>query len=396
MAQYAIYEENFDRLQKKITTIANKCSKFGCEFKFEVVGSEIRKVTDDEGNQRNCRFILVEAEGTAKLNDWEFIASIEHKEGGNIIRTFNKDAEIPTRYFTSDPICEHCNSKRRRNKTCLVRNIVTGEWKQVGLSCLKDFTCGLSAEDVTRYISFFDNLIEGEAPYSGSWGKPYWYISEYLPYAVECVKRFGYFNSYSNYPTSTRAFSYFEVDALNRKFMGSESIEKEMFDCKFEVTEESKKLAEETINWCKHLSNETDPYMHNLEVIFFNDYFARSELGFVTSSIKAYMRHKDIEDKKRKEAIERAKAAQKSSHKYNEGDKVQLEVVNFKYITSFDNMYGTTHLDKFEDKEGNVYSWFASSGCDEEKVKSIKGTVKSNGEYNGVKETRLTRCRVSC
>lgn len=154
MDQYAIYEENFDRLQKKITTIANKCRKFGCEFKFEVVGSEIRKVTDDEGNQRNCRFILVEAEGTAKLNNWEFIASIEHKEGGNIIRTFNKDAEIPTRYFTSDPICEHCNSKRRRNKTCLVRNTVTSEWKQVGLSCLKDFTCGLSAEDVTRYISF--------------------------------------------------------------------------------------------------------------------------------------------------------------------------------------------------------------------------------------------------
>lgn len=395
MAQYAIYEENFDRLQKKITTIANKCKKFGCEFKFEVVGSEIRKVTDDEGNQRNCRFILVEAEGTAKLNDWEFIASIEHKEGGNIIRTFNKEADIPTRYFNSDPICEHCNSKRRRSKTCLVRNTVTGECKQVGLSCLKDFTCGLSAEDVTRYISFFDNLIEGEAPYSGSWGKPYWYISQYLPYVAECVKRFGYFNSYSNYPTSTRAFTYFEVDSLDRKFMGSESIKKEMLDCEFEVTEESKKLAEETINWCKHLSNEQDPYMHNLEVIFFNDYFARSELGFVTSSVKAYMRHKEIEDKKRREAAERAKAAQRSSHKYNEGDKVQFEVVNFKYITSFDNMYGTTHLYKFEDKEGNVYSWFASSGCDEEKVKSIKGTVKSNGEYNGVKETCLTRCRVS-
>lgn len=72
-----------------------------------------------------------------------------------------------------------------------------------------------------------------------------------------------------------------------------------------------------------------------------------------------------------REAAERAKAAQKSSHKYNEGDKVQFEVVNFKYITSFDNMYGTTHLYKFEDKEGNVYSWFASSGCDEEKVKSM-------------------------
>lgn len=150
-------------------------------------------------------------------------------------------------------------------------------------------------------------MIEGETPYSGSWGRPYWYISEYLPYVAECIKRFGYFNSCGYYPTFIRAFTYFDVRALNRKFMGSESIEKEMFDCRFEVTEESKKLAEETINWCRHLSNETDPYMHNLEVIFFNNYFARSELVFVTSAVKAYMRHKDIEDKKRKEAIERAK-----------------------------------------------------------------------------------------
>lgn len=40
--------------------------------------------------------------------------------------------------------------------------LVTGEFKQVGRSCLKDFTGGLDASAVAQYISFFDELIGGK------------------------------------------------------------------------------------------------------------------------------------------------------------------------------------------------------------------------------------------
>ena len=163
--KYAIYEGNIDRLEKKLKRISNKCKAYGCDFHYEQTGEEFRELKDEKGNKHTARFVLVEAEGTAIINDWEFIAELEHTENGNII-TGVAGVEVPERYYTSKPMCEHCNSKRFRKNTYIVRNKQTGEFKQVGKSCLKDFTHGMSAEAVTQYMSLFDTLIEGETPVS--------------------------------------------------------------------------------------------------------------------------------------------------------------------------------------------------------------------------------------
>jgi hypothetical protein len=58
-------------------------------------------------------------------------------------------------------------------------------------------------------------------------------------------------------------------------------------------------------------------------------------------------------------------------------------------------MWGTTWLYKFTDEAGNVFTWFASSPVnDEDKVLTIKDTVKKHEEYKGIKQTVMTRCRV--
>ena len=147
--KYAIYEGNIDRLEKKLKRISNKCKAYGCDFHYEQTGEDFRELKDEKGNKYTARFVLVEAEGTAIINDWEFIAELEHTENGNII-TGVAGVEVPERYYTSKPMCEHCNSKRFRKNTYIVRNKQTGEFKQVGKSCLKDFTHGMSAEAVTQ------------------------------------------------------------------------------------------------------------------------------------------------------------------------------------------------------------------------------------------------------
>ena len=56
---------------------------------------------------------------------------------------------------------------------------------------------------------------------------------------------------------------------------------------------------------------------------------------------------------------------------------------------------GTTILYKLKDIEGNDYSWFASNSIFESsKTYIIKATVKAHNEYNGVKETQLTRAKI--
>ena len=108
--KYAIYEGNIDRLEKKLKRISNKCKAYGCDFHYEQTGEEFRELKDEKGNKHTARFVLVEAEGTAIINDWEFIAELEHTENGNII-TGVAGVEVPERYYTSKPMCEHCNSK---------------------------------------------------------------------------------------------------------------------------------------------------------------------------------------------------------------------------------------------------------------------------------------------
>lgn len=114
---YSILEANMERLEKKLTRIQNKCKKFGCSFTYEKVGEEFKTLKDDRGVEYQAKFILIEAEGKAVLNDWMFVASVQHTEKGNIINSTGCSIEVPERYYTSEPICEHCNSRRARKDT---------------------------------------------------------------------------------------------------------------------------------------------------------------------------------------------------------------------------------------------------------------------------------------
>ena len=95
MSTFRIHESNIDRLTKKLTRIRNKCHKYGCDFHYEEVGEEFVEydchdkiagtnvyLNDDKKEIR--RFIIVEAEGTAKVNGWQFAATIDHTESGKI------------------------------------------------------------------------------------------------------------------------------------------------------------------------------------------------------------------------------------------------------------------------------------------------------------------------
>lgn len=57
-------------------------------------------------------------------------------------------------------------------------------------------------------------------------------------------------------------------------------------------------------------------------------------------------------------------------------------------------MTETTFINKMVDSEGNVFVWKTTSGSLTGNV-TLKATVKEHTEYNGEKQTILTRCKVS-
>lgn len=403
MKQYAILESNMDRLMQKITRIRNKCNRYGCDFHFSEVGEEFREIKDENGYIHTARFVLVEAEGTAVVNGWKFIASVEHTAQGNIIRSVC-DVEVPARYYNTQPVCEHCQSRRYRKNTFIVMNEETGEFKQVGKSCLLDFTHGMSAEGVAAYVSLFDELIQGEAPVDGCWGEQYFETAEFLQYVAETIRAFGYRkNDFYSSERSTRDRASDYLILNHGGFRGiwdaeiRETLQAEMDSVSFNPENpEIIKLAADAREWAL-TQDESNNYMHNLITACKLDHVGHKHFGILASLFPTYNRELEYQARKAAEEAKRAAEAAKGMDSVwvgNVKDRITVLVESFKCVTSWETEYGTTRIYKITDNTGNVFTWKTGTFL-EEGIKTITGTIKAHNEFRGVKQTELTRCRVA-
>lgn len=385
--KYLIHESNIERLEKKLTTISNKCEKYGCAFTYEVIGEQFKE--NEEGIV--SRYIEIETEGIAKVNDWVFVATIDFHENGNIVRKCgNIEVEVPERYYTSEPVCEHCNTKRRRKDAYIVMNTVTGEFKQVGRSCLKDFTCGLSAELVAQYIAAFDTMIEGEVVAAGWHAVEYLDTKEYLQYVVECINHFGFYGTQSERPTKSRAYEYLMANA-GKIYLAKhlQQLLREMEEANFKYdTVEVKEVVEKALAWITEQSEDNN-YIHNVKVLASQQYIIYKDMGFIASLISTYNKAMQIETKKR----EQEKANSDSTFIGNVGDRITVEVKSIECVASWDTQFGITFVYKMVDENGNVYTWKTGKSIANKKS-TIIGTVKEHKEFRGTKQTELTRCKV--
>lgn len=398
MNTYKIYEENLDRLQKKVTRIQNKCKKYGCDFHFAITGEEFKKVTDEYGKEHVLRFVVVEAEGTAVVNGWEFVGTIQPSENSNenIIRNA-LGIEVPKRFYNCNITCEHCKRDHRRNESYIIHNKETNEFKQVGRNCLADFTGGLSAEAAASYISMYDELIVGDSVVGGNWGEPYYETEQILAYAYYRVKYFGYGSSQGINSTKSQVMADYDFDQHVRmpKAKYDEVLEYRMEKKPDFKSEECRTYIENLLNHFKGVEEESD-YMHNLKVYANSEYIKYKDLGYVVSMVSTYNKYLQVEDMRKKRAELRKKEAEASSFIGEVGKRITVNTNTAEIMTSWQTDYGYTYRCKFTDANGNVYMWDSSNGgLDPDKsVESITGTVKKHSEYNGIKQTWLTRCKI--
>ena len=90
-----------------------------------------------------------------------------------------------------------------------------------------------------------------------------------------------------------------------------------------------------------------------------------------------------------------------SKHVGKIGDKLEL-VVTYTHTARWKNGYGgywntgLTNLHSFKDEQGNVFTWKTDKFIEAtygDKV-LLKGTIKEHGDYKGIAQTVLTRCKV--
>ena len=409
MATYEIWEGRMEKLEKRINTIMNKCRKNGLDFTYKTTGEVFRDVRDSEGEWHKLRYVVIEVEGKAVINGWEWLASVERTEKGNLIHSA-KDVTVPKKYYTSDCYCEHCKKNVWRKYVYLVKNTKTGAIKQVGTNCLQEYTHGFSAEAVAAYNSLFNGLEEEEAwePSGGCgfFGKTEYYdVEEITRYMSETIRHFGFVPKDDEYkqPTAYRAEDFFNC-ANNRRsyFTGLHGFDQKRFDEVKQSMEkvgfnanspEAVKEAHDALEWIKAQDDTNSAYIHNLKLVCDMGEIRTYHYGILASLIPTW--NKSIV----REAERKARAAAEQNSRYvgAEGDRITFDVSSTRIVTSWETDYGMMWLVKFVSVDGNVFMWKASSisGLPDDfgLIQSVTGTVKGHDEFRGIKQTFINRCK---
>lgn len=273
---------------------------------------------------------------------------------------------------SAGPLCEHCGKSRRRNATFILKN-EKGEVKQVGSSCVDDFTGHKDAEAIADLMGaswqIFTAGDDGD-----DWDKERQsggYNANNLEYFLAIVARVmeddgGYIpvGEYGLRPTVNSAIMAYR-EAIKVK---PEDFEK----------------AKAAIAWAKNIENPNSSYMDNIKTLANLTFFPDSMLGIAGSMIHAYNKSigKKIEER-----------TYVNEHFGKVGEKIKDVKARIVSVKPIDGYYGTTYLYVFKADSGHTFKWFSSRGVggDVGDYVAIAGTIKAHDEYQGKKQTNLTR-----
>jgi len=394
---HLIHPHNLKILRSKLEQLNRRAAKLGCPpAEITILGEEqverSRVMPGGKVIKYQVPMIDVQVTGeTPKLANWCLVAVIEYLGDERLIRCVPGE-ECPEEFRTRGLECDHCRTQRRRKEVFVLRH-ENGEHKQVGRSCLADFLGGTSPEMLLKQAEWGFSINEAVEQAEKGWGGGPDVIDvvEYLNAVAICIRRLGWLSRRAarldETSTATDAWNLLKPNCRTAEDKREHArwIEKNNLYWQ----ERDEKLAAEALAWAQSqpVTGVSD-YLYNLGVACRCGYVTYRTTGIVASAIQAYLKHQELEVKRRE--FEKKTRGHVGTVKKREvfGP---LTVVGMNW---FDGRYGTTTLLIFEDRAGNLLKWFASKELDDiEKgdVLTIKATVKKHGAYHGIPETIVQR-----
>lgn len=393
---YKCLKCDFPTLESRIKAITRKLDKYGLFHNFEIISETVElipvyEVVENAGHKEQVRRESQAMEvinynfemETLKLGDYIPVAVLEHnpQDGSkNMIHLIDKSITVPQSWTTVKGKCEHCNSNRQRKKTVMLMD-VEGNCKQVGTSCIKDFT-GIDASDIISIYADTQSILIKDMVYISDRmpTSRYTNTTNYLAHCIDIINKEGYQKD----ETKIKAYETAKCNNHLTESAQKKAIEIIDFFAQFENIEDMQKL----------LKSETSFYW-NIATALQNEYTKMS--GFIAYALIAY--NKAVEIISKNQITETVKTT--SQYQFNINDKITISVEyihSFSYETSYNGGYSSTlqFIHIFKDDNGNVYKWNTSKYIDVEygNTLTLSGTVKEHQEYKEEKQTVLTRCKI--
>ena len=401
---FEIPAPNLPKFQERWEKLVRRANKLGvipptyAILKEETKSVKVRKEVWDEKLQEVVEkyvdvpmvyhHVIIEHPKVIVPGGWEFVASLEHTEEGNITHNIG-GKDLPQQYRDCEPWCDHCQLRRNRKDTFVVVD-PQQQYKQIGRNCLAEYlgvdgTMYANAAEIYYTASELGGAGEGGDSWGGG-GPSYDYLEAYLSFVAEVIGINGWVSrktarEYDKQSTSDIAYVHMHPPMYQKR-------SDRLFD---KPSSKSEELAKEAIAWCENLDDakvHDSEYLHNIRIIARRGIIGAKQYGFAASIVSAYQR--ELVDQSNR--IRQAKQAADSKH-VGEIKKRQNFTVTVEKVLQFDSNFGIKHLHLMSDSDGNRLVWWSTGNVlDIGKVMLIKATVKAHSERNGVKQTELTRC----
>lgn len=401
---FRIPSDNYDAFVTKFARLVKAAARCGArEPRMAVLGDFEKLIGDGEAGQARRlmrgRVVGVCAD-MAKLPGYTLVAKIDHigPEGNIVARLDGNEGDLGL--HNQAPRCEHCNLTRNRNVTFIVAD-ETGATKQIGSTCLADFTGHPSAEMVAAYAQYLVELDaagdeDGEGDF-GPRGVAVYGVRTVLAMAAGVIQLFGYRSRKACEPgeqsTADRV-----AEALGGKGRGAEELRTALAtrtDAQAITADVAK-----TVAFLEELANSEAPrsdYEMNLVTLWRRDTIEVRFFGYVVSALGAAER---AAERKRKVA------EIKNVHLGEVGKRMTVRL-RFQSTREFSSDYGVRVLHKFLDEQtGAQVIWWGSrhayvtskeghcSRIKEGALHFVTLTVKEHSAFRDMAQTTVTRLEV--
>lgn len=389
---------------KRLASLNKKCVRFGLE---ELVAGEPAEVLyrrvdsyDNDGALRAsswkehsgkidsrytyATFLHITLTGpVVKSGDWKVVAKLEALGEGVLALDTTGDASHAAAYTISQsgPIrCEHCNVKRHR-KDSFVLVSADGAYKQVGTTCLKDFT-GIDPARALFLASLHTefsawNEAEGEA----AGASPAYSSTAIIAASLHAIRTWGWVSSSRARDDGLFSTAQQAVALLH----GGSSEDRREFFAGYDALLEEAKAVEEELLGCDAGG---DTFISNSQLLVKAGIVPANRVSFLAAIAQRSITAK-------------AKALTpqaKSQPVGMAGEKIEVDLTYIDHHI-YQNEWGGGAIIKFVDESGNRFIWNTSSSLDSFKGREgskckCKAGVKRHSEFKEQWQTELTRAKI--
>lgn len=327
-----------------------------------------------------------------KLGGWQVVGKLESVENGLLsfaVTDDPADAAYLAQCVRGALRCDHCNTQRQRNDSYALRAATSGEYRQVGSSCLSDYT-GIDPAAALFLARMHQVVRLTEADLDGFIESGRLNAVSTLGYLRDVV----FLTRHEGFVSATRARETGQQATFERaaNISGVLNADPGLAASYHGEREQDLRVAGEVRAWI--LAREEDTaFDHNVKLLLEGDAIAlkRSCLAFAAAAVAVY---------NRENAIAKERCAP-SRHIGMPGQKLSA-VVTIERVIPLPSPHGrgVLHLVLMRDAQGNRVVWRASACPDDISLRGegrsleAQFKVKAHGAYKGSAQTKVTHLKV--